>query len=79
MFGPGKYPVFLKAPLTFADGGLLGAQFSIRCLLLPVVLLGFALGVFQSMTSDFALKWYGHTIGVISVVLGYVVYRTLGA
>jgi hypothetical protein len=76
IYGDEEYPGFLKKPLDLLGNVGTGRITTLYLvLMLPVVLCGFLLGVFQAKTSNNGLKWFGHVLGVLGLLLAYGVYR----
>lgn len=58
---------------SFEYGGRLTVMFTM--VFMPIILLGFTFGYFQSHTHDRTKKWFGHVVGFLNVVLIYGLYR----
>lgn len=74
-YGEERYPYFLKPQLSYLDDHVNYGMPIVKVLLLQPIVVGFILGIFQSMTNDKAIKWYGHIVGICSIGLLYVYYQ----
>lgn len=52
-------------------------QFLLILAAVPIVSLGFSVGYFQSRTTDPGLRWFGHVLGALNILLLWALFQYL--
>ena len=83
IFESGELPKISPELTAMYKNSLIGrsgdnsVQFLLILVAVPIVCLGFSAGYFQSRTTDPGLRWFGHVLGVLNLILIWALFRYL--